>query len=62
MKYVITKYRGEYIEWYDDKCCSWSYIRSSAMTFDTYQKAYYNARKINKYYGHNVARVEKFNN
>ena len=58
-KYAITKYRGEYLDWYDSESCSWTYISSNAMTFSSYQKAYYNAKKINKYYGRKVAFVEK---
>jgi hypothetical protein len=59
MKYTITRWRGEYLEYADETSCGWTYLSDIAMTFPTYQKAYYMAKKLNNRYGRKVASVVK---
>lgn len=59
MKYTITHWGGEYLEYEDETSCGWTYLSGCAMTFPTYQKAYYMTMKLNKRYGRKVASVVK---
>lgn len=61
MTYVVKRYKGEYLEYEDKTSCGYTYLSDCAMTFDTYPKAYYMTKKLNKRYGRNVVSVSKLN-